>query len=115
MGFRRRHTVIGERILAAAPSLEASAHFVRASHERVDGGGYPDGLAGEAIPLESRIIAVCDAYDAMISDRPYRAAKSAGEALAELQRCAGAQFDPRVVEQLARSLLTPPAAVQPVC
>lgn len=113
-GFMRRHTVIGERILAAAPSLEGAAHFVRASHERFDGGGYPDGLAGEAIPLESRIIGVCDAYDAMVSDRPYRNAKSAGAALAELQRCAGAQFDPRVVEQFARSLLTPPAAVQPV-
>lgn len=108
--FMRRHTVIGERILAAAPSLEGAAHFVRASHERFDGGGYPDGLAGEAIPLESRIIGVCDAYDAMVSDRPYRDAKSTGEALTELQRCAGAQFDPRVVEQFARVLLTPAVA-----
>jgi diguanylate cyclase (GGDEF)-like protein len=113
-GFMRNHTVIGERILAAAPSLEGAAHFVRASHERFDGGGYPDGLAGEDIPLESRIIGVCDAYDAMVSDRPYRNAKSAGEALAELERCAGTQFDPQVVTQFALSLLTPPVAAQPV-
>jgi diguanylate cyclase (GGDEF)-like protein len=111
--FMRRHTIIGERILAAAPSLQDAAHFVRASHERFDGGGYPDGLTGEAIPLESRIICVCDAYDAMVSNRPYRDAKSTAEALAELQRCAGSQFDPVVVEQFARSLLSPAAAAQP--
>ena len=74
------------------------AALVRSSHERYDGGGYPDGLAGEEIPLGARIVAVCDAYDAMITDRAYRAAHDADEALAELRRCAGTQFDPAVVE-----------------
>jgi diguanylate cyclase (GGDEF)-like protein len=98
--FMREHTIIGERIMLAAPSLRAAAELVRASHERVDGRGYPDGRAGEAIPLGARIIAVCDAYDAMVSDRPYRAGAPAAEALRELRRCAGTQFDPRVVEAL---------------
>ena len=71
--FMRRHTIIGERILHAAPALAAAAPLVRSRHERFDGTGYPDGLAGDDIPLGARIIAVCDAYDAMISDRPYRA------------------------------------------
>ena len=66
----RRHTLIGERIIAAAPRSAASRELVRSSHERVDGVGYPDGLAGDEIPLGSRIIAVCDAFDAMITDRP---------------------------------------------
>jgi two-component system cell cycle response regulator len=70
---------------------------VRSSHERWDGTGYPDGLAAETIPLGSRIIAVCDAYDAMTSERPYRATRPMDEALAELRRCAGTQFDPQVV------------------
>lgn len=96
--FMRRHTVIGERILAVAPSMKAVAMIVRATHERCEGGGYPDGVSGEAIPLAARIIAVCDAYDAMVAARPYRRAVSHSEALAELRRCAGAQFDPRVVD-----------------
>lgn len=114
--FMRRHTVIGERILAAAPSLQSAAGFVRASHERFDGGGYPDGLAGQAIPLEARIICVCDAYDAMVSDRPYRAAMSVTEAVAELRRCAHGQFDPGVVAELTQSLelAQAPVAAQPV-
>jgi diguanylate cyclase (GGDEF)-like protein len=95
--FIRQHTVTGERIIAAAPALVGVAKLVRSSHERWDGRGYPDGLAGDAIPLGSRIIAVCDAYDAMRSARPYSAAISSAEALAEICRCAGAQFDPRVV------------------
>jgi HD-GYP domain-containing protein (c-di-GMP phosphodiesterase class II) len=70
---------------------------VRASHERWDGGGYPDGLAGEAIPLEARIIGVCDAYHAMTTTRSYRAAMAVADALDELRRCAGTQFDPAVV------------------
>jgi diguanylate cyclase (GGDEF)-like protein len=96
--FMRTHTVIGERILNAAPALTAAASMVRSSHERWDGSGYPDGLAGQAIPLGSRIIAVCDSYDAMVSPRPYRSRMSVEVALEELRRCAGGQFDPRVVD-----------------
>jgi HD-GYP domain-containing protein (c-di-GMP phosphodiesterase class II) len=73
------------------------AKLVRSSHERWDGAGYPDGLAGEAIPLGSRIIFVCDAFDAMLADRPYSAPLAFDPALTELERCAGGQFDPRVV------------------
>ena len=95
--YVRQHTVIGERILAAAPSLSRCGAIVRASHEAWDGTGYPDGLAGEEIPLEARIIAVCDAFQAMTSQRPYEAARTVDEAVAELRRCAGTQFDPHVV------------------
>jgi diguanylate cyclase (GGDEF)-like protein len=95
--YVRKHTLVGERILAAAPALRAAAELVRASHERWDGRGYPDGLAGEAIPLGARIVAVCDAFDAMVSDRTYRKAISHGAALGELRRCSGSQFDPGVV------------------
>ena len=96
--FMRAHTVTGERILAAAPALAQAAKVVRSSHERFDGRGYPDGLAGEEIPLESRVILVCDAYDAMISDRPYRPGMTTEAALEELRRHSGTQFDPAVVE-----------------
>ena len=75
---------------------------MRASHERFDGSGYPDGLAGSNIPLGSRVVAVCDAFDAMISERPYSATRSAPDALAELQSCAGTQFDPVVVAAFTR-------------
>jgi diguanylate cyclase (GGDEF)-like protein/PAS domain S-box-containing protein len=102
--FMRRHTLIGERILASAPALTRASKLVRSSHERWDGEGYPDGLAGEEIPLGSRIIAVCDAYDAMVSDRPYRAPLTSVQALAELRRCAGAQFDPHVVNVFSNVL-----------
>jgi two-component system cell cycle response regulator len=95
--FIRRHTLIGERIIAAAPALGRVAGIVRASHEHWDGAGYPDGLAGTAIPLGARIVAVADAFDAMISVRPYSEPRTAEAALAELRRCAGRQFDPRVV------------------
>jgi two-component system, cell cycle response regulator len=97
LDFMRRHTVIGERIVAAAPALTQVAALVRSSHEHFDGGGYPDRLAGGAIPLGARIISVCDAWDAMTSDRPYRRALGSEAALAELHRCAGTQFDPEVV------------------
>jgi HD-GYP domain-containing protein (c-di-GMP phosphodiesterase class II) len=100
----RRHTLIGERILDAAPALARAAKLVRWSHERWDGHGYPDGISGEQIPLGSRIIAVCDAYDAMTSERPYRKAMSALEAMRELQRSAGAQFDPAVVRAVVSAL-----------
>jgi two-component system, cell cycle response regulator len=97
--FIRQHTLIGERILSAAPALTDAARLVRASHERIDGTGYPDGLAGEEIPLGARIISVCDAFDAMTSPRPYRASPLSVEgAIAELRGNAGTQFDPRVVE-----------------
>ena len=96
--FMRRHTLIGERIIAAAPALGRAAKLVRSSHEAFDGSGYPDALAGVEIPLGARIIAVCDAFDAMISNRPYSTPKTTGEALAELRRCAGSQFDPAVVD-----------------
>ena len=97
----RQHTIIGERMLAAAPALRAIAPLVRSSHERWDGGGYPDGLAGAEIPLGARIVAVCDSYDAMVTDRPYRNGIPPEEALAEIRRCAGTQFDPAVVEVFA--------------
>jgi diguanylate cyclase (GGDEF)-like protein/PAS domain S-box-containing protein len=97
-GFMRRHTIIGERILSAAPALSRAAKLVRWSHERFDGKGYPDRLAGKAIPLASRIIAVCDAYDAMVSERPYKQAEEPTAARLELRRCAEEQFDPEVVE-----------------
>jgi two-component system cell cycle response regulator len=98
--FMRRHTLIGESMLSAAPALRSAAKIVRSSHERVDGKGYPDGLRGDQIPLASRIIFVCDAFHAMTSDRPYAQAKDTEAALAELQRCAGTQFDPAVVEAM---------------
>ncbi|HEY1714450.1 MAG TPA: diguanylate cyclase [Solirubrobacteraceae bacterium] len=100
----RQHTVIGERILNADPVLQPVARLVRASHERWDGGGYPDGLARTAIPLAARIIAACDALDAMTSDRCYQGARSLADALAEMRRCAGTQFDPDVVAALCARL-----------
>jgi diguanylate cyclase (GGDEF)-like protein len=110
--FVRRHPVIGERILRAAPALAPVGPLIRASHERFDGCGYPDGAAGEEIPLASRIVAVCNAYDAMTSGRPYRVAMSDEGALDELRRCAGTQFDPRVVAAFERVRATESAAVQ---
>ncbi|MEA2471345.1 MAG: hypothetical protein QOE38_2344, partial [Thermoleophilaceae bacterium] len=96
--FILRHTLIGERILASAPALGGVARLVRSSHERWDGTGYPDRLAGDDIPLGSRVVAVCDAFDAMTSDRPYRPGMPLSQSLAELARCAGTQFDPAVVD-----------------
>jgi diguanylate cyclase (GGDEF)-like protein len=111
--FMRRHTLIGERILAAAPALGAAARLVRSSHEAWDGGGYPDGLAGVEIPLGARIIAICDAFDAMISTRPYAPSVEIDEAVAELRRCAGTQFDPGIVpvfEEVLADRAKPPTA-----
>jgi diguanylate cyclase (GGDEF)-like protein len=96
--FIRRHTVIGERIVRAAPSLAHTAELVRSHHERHDGTGYPDALAADEIPIGARIIAVSDSFDAMTTDRPYRAGMTAAAALDELRRCAGTQFDPAVVD-----------------
>jgi PAS domain S-box-containing protein/diguanylate cyclase (GGDEF)-like protein/putative nucleotidyltransferase with HDIG domain len=95
--YMRQHTVIGERIISAAPELAPVAEIVRSSHERWDGGGYPDGLAAQDIPLGARIVAVCDSWEAMTSSRAYRAAMSPTLAMHELTRCSGTQFDPRVV------------------
>ena len=100
--FIARHTLIGERILGAAIALRPVAKLVRSSHERWDGSGYPDGLAGTDIPLGARIVTACDAYDAMTSDRPYQRSLGHGEALEELRRCAGTQFDPDVVDAFCR-------------
>jgi two-component system cell cycle response regulator len=93
----RQHTIIGERILNAAPAMHRAAQLVRSSHERHDGEGYPDRLRGDEIPLASRIIAVADAYAAMTTPRPHRPTASSADALAELWRCAGSQFDPQVI------------------
>jgi diguanylate cyclase (GGDEF)-like protein len=102
--FIRQHTLLGERILGAAPALRPVAVIVRASHERWDGEGYPDGLAGEAIPLGARIIAACDAYEAMTTDRCYRERMSHEAACEELRRESGRQFDPGVVDELIAEL-----------
>jgi HD domain-containing protein len=104
----RRHTIDGERMLArVGGTLSNVGRIVRASHERFDGGGYPDRLAGETIPIESRIVSVCDSYSAMTTDRPYRSALSASEAVTELRDCAGTQFDPAVVDALVGLLVAP--------
>ncbi len=93
----RSHPDLGARIIANIPFLEEVATIVRAHHERWDGSGYPEGLAEEEIPLGARIFAVADGFDAMTSDRPYRRGRPLEEALAEVERCAGTQFDPAVV------------------
>jgi GGDEF domain-containing protein len=107
----RSHSVEGERIVGAAPGLAPVAQLIRSSAEHFDGSGYPDGLVGEAIPIGARIIAVSVAFAAMTSPRPYRQALTVQEALRELRRCAGTQFDPRVVEGLAEDLAEETAAI----
>jgi HD-GYP domain-containing protein (c-di-GMP phosphodiesterase class II) len=97
------HTTEGERMLEQVGGLLAEVgRIVRSCHERWDGGGYPDGLAGDDIPLAARIVCCCDAFSAMTTDRPYRPARSRDAALAELEACSGSQFDPQVVEALVR-------------
>jgi len=98
------HPAIGERILRRTPQLGHLAPIVRHEHERWDGSGYPDGLAGTAIPIASRIILACDAYNAMITTRPYREAMSLRDAIAELRDKSGTQFDPQVVAALLERL-----------
>jgi diguanylate cyclase (GGDEF)-like protein/putative nucleotidyltransferase with HDIG domain len=100
----REHPVIGERILRVLPGLGTVARIVRHEHERWDGDGYPDGLSGQSIPLGSRIIIAADTYHAITSNRPYRAARSHTEAVAEITRCAGSQFDPQVSAALVGHL-----------
>jgi putative nucleotidyltransferase with HDIG domain len=110
----KRHTIYGQELLdRVGGPLSQVGKIVRASHERFDGRGYPDGLVGEAIPLESRIVGCCDAFSAMTTDRPYRAARPLAEAVAELRRCAGSQFDPAVVEALC-AVLEPGGASLPL-
>ena len=99
--FVRRHSLIGERILRAAPALGEAGKLVRSTHENWDGSGYPDGLASSEIPLGARIIAVCDSFDAMTSPRPHAEPISTQAAIRELVRCSGTQFDPEVVEAFA--------------
>jgi two-component system, cell cycle response regulator len=96
----RQHTIVGARMVGRIPFFSRVHPLVRWSHERWDGGGYPDGLAGPAIPLGARVICACDAFDAMVSERPYRAAIEVAAALAELRAGAGSQFDPEVVAAL---------------
>jgi HD-GYP domain-containing protein (c-di-GMP phosphodiesterase class II) len=100
----RRHTIAGEELLAEIAGLEHLAYLVRATHEAWDGSGYPDGLAGEQIPLTARIVAVADSFDAMTSDRAYRPALRRREACRRLRTGAGRQFDPRVVDALLRAV-----------
>jgi len=95
--FVKRHPLIGERILATAPDFGGAAKLVRSSHERWDGTGYPDRLTGPEIPLGARIISVCDAFEAMTSTRPYAPQLESEDAMSELVRGAGTQFDPEVV------------------
>jgi two-component system, cell cycle response regulator len=105
-----RHTVIGEAIVDAMRGMRPVAALVRASHERWDGSGYPDGLVGGQIPLGARIVAVCDAYSAMVQQRAYGEVLGEEEALAELRRCAGTQFDPRVVAAFCAAMAPARAA-----
>lgn len=104
--FMHQHTIVGERILNAAPALTSVAKLVRSSHERYDGQGYPDGMAGDKIPLGARVISACDAFHAMTSTRPYGRSMTPDEALDELLRCANLQFDPNVVEALCEIVTT---------
>jgi HD-GYP domain-containing protein (c-di-GMP phosphodiesterase class II) len=98
------HTIEGEKMLEQVGGLLGDVgRLVRSCHEHWNGAGYPDGLAGETIPLIARIVCACDAFSAMTTDRPYRAARSHDEAVAELIRCSGTQFDPRVVDALVRA------------
>lgn len=99
----RNHTVVGEQIIRSVPELSAVARLVRHSHERWDGGGYPDGLSGEQIPLGSRIVFCADAFQAIRSDRPYRTARTARAAVSEVKRDASSQFDPDVAAALVKA------------
>jgi two-component system, cell cycle response regulator len=101
----RKHPLIGQRVLDAAPALGEVAQLVRSTHERWDGEGYPDGLAGRDIPIGSRVILICDAYNAMTEGRPFRAARSNRQALEELAAEAGTQFDPDLVKTFTEKVM----------
>jgi HD-GYP domain-containing protein (c-di-GMP phosphodiesterase class II) len=100
----RGHAAVGGDLVARIDAFAHLAPAVRASHERWDGGGYPDGLGGEHIPLAARIIAACDTYDAIVTDRPYRPARTPIQAAAELRRVVGTQLDEHAVEALLAEL-----------
>ncbi|MBO0767602.1 MAG: HD-GYP domain-containing protein [Solirubrobacterales bacterium] len=109
----RQHTADGERMLTPlGGTFSEVGRIVRATHERFDGSGYPDGLAGAAIPIESRVIAACDAWNAMTTSRPYRRALSTEVAIEELRACVGTQFDPRVIRALLEEVGPPYAVAQ---
>jgi diguanylate cyclase (GGDEF)-like protein len=109
----RGHPELGEQIVERIPALHAAGSAIRHHHEHFDGGGYPDGLAGHVIPVEARIVAVADAFSAMTQTRPYASERSTEEALSELRRCAGKQFDPTVVGALETVLATEDAGALP--
>ncbi|MGH2906037.1 MAG: bifunctional diguanylate cyclase/phosphohydrolase [Solirubrobacterales bacterium] len=100
----KTHPVVGERLLGISPTLRGVAELVRTSHERIDGKGYPDGIPGDEIPLGARIVAVAGAFDAMVSDRPHRKPMTVGQAIAEIKRGAGSQFDPAVAEAFCETV-----------
>ena len=100
----KSHPVKGANIVSKIHSLERIAPVIRHHHERWDGTGYPDGIAGENIPIESRIVAVLDSFDAMTADRVYRKAPGRDFAISELRRCSGTQFDPRAVAAFLKIL-----------
>jgi HD-GYP domain-containing protein (c-di-GMP phosphodiesterase class II) len=98
----KQHPIIGAEVVSHVPTLRIAAPGIRGHHERWDGKGYPDRLAGDAIPLAARVVMVADAFNAMTTDRPYRKARSQAAALHELRRCAGTQFDPEIVTAVER-------------
>lgn len=107
----QHHTIIGAELLRAVPSLAAVAPIVRAHHERLDGNGYPDRLVGDAIPLEARIVAVCDAYDAISNTRHYRQGMGHDRAIAILHEHSGTQWDTRIVETVANVTARDPVGI----
>ena len=109
-----KHTIVGERIIEPIEFLAPIRPIIRSAHERWDGAGYPDGLAGETIPLGARILFACDAYDAMTTDRAYRPAIAEAAARRELRACSGTQFDPKVIDELLAVLEAEAEAEAPV-